>query len=272
MLQLKHLSMLLLASIFFVFALVLSGCNKSDSNPVGGSGSLDPLLVGVWWNSSAGSGVQIASDGTGSSLTSYAGKIAVDTSASAKSFTQKISASGGTGTYTNTGKWPPTGKDTTITGSFTYVLSNSNNTLSVTEKEDSVMVTTVYAKKNIGDASSGGGTTSNTLSITFDGTAYTMTATVEAMHDTLVIYGFTLSGPSCQIVVMNQLGTQTVGTSLASVTFAPNSSTYYTSSEGTITVTTVSGTNTQGTFSVTKFNLLGQTVTKSASGSFNVTR
>jgi hypothetical protein len=273
MIQVKQLFLLFLASIFFVTAFTLTGCNKSDSNPVGGSASLDQLLVGVWWNSSRGSGVQIASDGTSLSLTSYAGKIAVDTSASAKLFTQKISASGGTGTYTQTGKWPPTGKDTTITGSFTYVLSNSNNTLSVTEKEDSVMVTTVYAKKNIGDAVSGGGTTSNTVSITFDGTLYSFSSvTVEARHDSLIISAVNSSGSFCEITVLNQVGTQTVGTSLASVIFAPNSSTYYGSSAGTIMVATVSGTNTQGTFSVTMINPSSPTVTKSATGSFNVTR
>lgn len=271
MVQMKQLFLLFLASIFFVFAFTLTGCNKSDSNPVGGgSGSLDQLLVGVWWNASGGEGIQIASDGTALSLTSYGGKIAVDTSTSAKSFTIKITASGGSGTYAQTGKWPPTGKDTTITNSFTYVLSNSNTTLSVTEKEDTVMVTKVYAKKNIGDATSGGGTTSNTLSITFDGTTYTLTATVEAMHDTLAIYGYNTSGQSCQVIVMNQLGAQTVTTSsIASVAFVLNSTTYYGSSAGTITVTIASATNTQGTFSVTLTNSTGN---KSASGSFNVTR
>lgn len=267
MVQLKQLFTLFLASIFFVIACTLTGCNKSDSNPVGGSASLDQLLVGVWWNSSGGSGIQIASDGTSLSLTSYAGKIAVDTSASARMFTEKISASGGSGTYTLIGKSPSTGKDTTITGTFTYILSNSNNTLSITAKEDSVIVTTLYDKKNIGDA------VSTPVSITFDGTLYSFSSVfVEAGHDTLSIYAYISGGASCEIMFLNQVGTQTVGTSLALVTFAPNTSTYYSSSAGTITVTTVSGKNTQGTFSVTMTNYLSPTVTKSATGSFNVTR
>ena len=231
MMQTKKLFSLFLASIFFVFAFMLTGCNKSDSNPVGGSSSIDPLLVGVWWNSSQGSGTQIASDGTSLYLTSYAGKIAADTSASAKSFTVKISASNGTGTYTQTGKSFYTGKDTTITGSFTYVLSNSNNTLTLTEKEGSNTVTTVLTKKNIGDA------VATPVSITFDGTPFSFSSVnVVAQHDTLVIRAYN-TGSSCEIMFLNQVGTQTVGTSLATVTFVPNSSTYYISSAGTITVT-----------------------------------
>jgi hypothetical protein len=249
--------------------LFVTGCNKSD-NPVGTSGGLsDQNLVGVWWVTSGLGGTQILADGTALPLTAYAGKIAVDTVA-AKQYSAKITASSGTGTYTETSKSSSTGKDTTTNHPFTYVLSNSNNSLTVIQNNDAGKPdTTAYTRKNIGDASSGGGTTSNTLSVTFDGTAYTMTAYVEAFHDTLVIYGVTLSGQSCQITVKNQLGTQTVGTSIASVAFVLNSTTYYGSSAGAITVTTVSGTNTQGSFSVT---MTGSTGNKSASGSFNVTR
>ena len=240
---------------------------NGTSNPVGGSGSLDQLLVGIWWNTSGGSGIQIASDGTGVSLTAYAGKIAVDTSTSARSFTQKISASGGSGTYTLTGKSSSTGKDTTITGTFTYNFSNSNNTLSITAKEDSVNVTTLYDKKNIGDA------VSSPVSITFDGTLYTFSSVfVEAGHDTISIYAYVSGGASCQIMFLNQVGTQTVGTSLAGVIFQPTTSTYYSASAGSITVTTVSGNNTQGTFNVTMSTFENPPVNKPVTGSFNVTR
>lgn len=261
------LTVVVASAMFFVV-----GCNKSD-NPVAASGGLaDQNLVGVWWSTSGSGGSQVLADGTMLPLTAYGGKIAVDT-AEAKLSTVKITASNGTGTYSETSKNSTTGKDTTVTHPFTYVLSNSNSNLSVTQNDDAGNpVTTAYTRKNIGDASAGGGTTSNTLSITFDGTAYTMTASVTAKHDTLTIYGFTLGGQECVITVMNQLGTQTVVTSLAAVTFLPNSSTYYISSAGTITVTTVSGTNTQGTFSVTMINPSSPTATKSASGSFNVTQ
>jgi hypothetical protein len=262
------LAVVVTSAMFFV-----TGCSKSD-NPVssGGGGLADQNLVGVWWTTS-GSGMssQILADGTTLQLTAYGGKIAVDTAA-AKLFTVKITASNGTGTYAVTSK-TSTGKDTTTSNPFTYVLSNSNNNLSVTQNGDAgTPVTTTYTRKNIGDAAAGGGTTSNTLSITFDGTSYTMTASVSAKHDTLTIYGFTLASQECVITVMNQLGSQTVVTSLAAVTFLPNSSTYYISSAGTITVTIVSGTNTQGTFSVTMINPSSPTATKTATGSFNVTQ
>jgi len=227
MVQMKQLFLLFLVSIFFVTAFTLTGCNKSDSNPVGGGGSLDPLLVGVWWNSSDGSGVQIASDGTALSLTSYSGKIAVDTSASARSFTIKISASGGTGTRAQTGKWPLTGKDTTITGSFTYVLSNSNNTLSVTEIENSVTVTMVFAKSILGDAISGGlVATPNSVTVvigsnatvTINGgtTPYTIVTNPTSTVATATISGSTLSvtgvavGTTSVVVKDNSSPTKTV--------------------------------------------------------------
>ncbi len=262
----KKILTMVLTVVAATTMLLVTSCSKSD-NLVGTSGGLaDQNLVGVWWLTSATGGSQVLADGTMLPLTAYGGKIAVDTAA-AKLSTVKITASNGTGTYSETSKSSFTGKDTTASHQFTYVLSNSNNNLSVAQIGD----TSAYTRKNIGDAAVGGGTTSNTLSITLDGTAYTMTAHVTANHDTLDIIGVTAGGQGCEIKVMNQVATQSVGTSIPMILFITGSTEYF-STSGSITITSISGLNTQGTFSVSMINPASPTVFKSASGSFNVTQ
>lgn len=271
MAQRRLLYTLVLAFFFVCITTGLMGCSSSTSPSGGGgaSGAVDPLLVGVWWSATEGDGLQVLADGTAYQLTAVGGKVALDTAYNRAS-TQKItSASGGHGTIVFTGKSPTTGRDTTITNQFSYVLTNSNAALSVTQVENGTSVTTGYVRTSIGAdviTTPVGGT--NTVSITVNGTAYTFTTAGSSVTgDTLDIYA-TMTGAQCEILLLNHVSTQTIGTSLTSVFFVQGS-TYFQSTAGTVTVTSITGNNTQGTFSVTLTSTTGTTV--SASGSFNVT-
>jgi hypothetical protein len=266
--------LIILASMCLAVGIMLTGCNKSSSNPVsGGTGSIDQNLVGVWWDAAAGNGTEVKSDGTGLQLTAYAGKIAYDT-LFAKSYTIKITASGGSGTFATTGPVAVGGKDTTISHAFTYTLSADKNTLTINSTDDAGKPTTsTNVKKSIGADVSGGGLGSP-LTITFNGTQYAFTtASVFASlsHDTLDISAYQTGGASCEIMLKNIQQQQTVGMVFPSIFLSLNS-VYYGSTSGTITVTVVSGNNTQGTFSAKMANYVDPSdTTKIATGSFNVT-
>ncbi len=248
------LTVVVASAMFFV-----TSCNKSDNPVTAGGGLADQNLVGVWWVTSGSGGTQILADGTLLPLTAYGGKIAVDTAA-AKQFTGKITASNGTGTYTETSKSSFTGKDTTVNHPFTYVLSNSNNNLSVTQNDDAgTPVTTAYTRKNIGDAASGGlVATPNSVTVvkgsnatvTISGgtTPYTIQTVPNSSVATATISGATLSvtglaaGSTSVIVKDNSSPAKTVTVAItvtataAALTANPTSVTVAIGSTATVTI------------------------------------
>ena len=252
---------LVLALSFVCISAVLTGCSSSSSNPVSG-GSIDPLLLGVWWSSTSSEGLEVTSDGTSYQLTSYGGKVARDTAYN-KSATQKItSASGGSG------KILITTRDTSFTNSFTYVLSNGNSTLTVTTAEGP----TIYAKSSIGaDAVTSPVGGANTVSITLNGTTYSFTNVTSVLStDTLYISGVLPPSTYCTILVRNLVSTQTAGRIFPGIEIVIGT-TDYISISGNITVTAISGKTTQGTLSVTLLNTDNPSDLPTATGSFNVT-
>ncbi|MGE5315338.1 MAG: hypothetical protein ACM3Q4_11645 [Acidobacteriota bacterium] len=137
--------------VVLLFALVAAGCKKDDNNPVNTNPGVDKNLVGVWFSEADSSGVEIKSDGTFLPLVVNAsGNLAYEP-AMPNAPAYKIATSNPNNfMLTITGKSVLTGRDTSVSLTGTYVLSNNNNSLIITTIEEGQPNVQVYVRSSLG--------------------------------------------------------------------------------------------------------------------------
>lgn len=237
------------------------------ANAFTGGGSVDAAVVGVWFTLSDTTGFEVTSGGTYKILTvDNSGKIIVATIAG---YSASVTTNNGSATITERGPSWLTGNDTTITSTVNYSLSNGGNTLTLSMIINGQTLTMAYFKTTIGaNAFTGGGGGSNTFSFTVDGTTYNGSVVNPTVNGGFFSATGVDAGTSLNIMVQASTGTKQVSASAASG-FLSTSSSSYSSTGGSITVTSFSATNIKGTINLTMTQSSG-TGTKTVTGSFDI--
>jgi hypothetical protein len=257
--------LILLVLVTLGVGLTISGCDKLNT---GNTGTVDKNLVGVWFSAVEKEGMEIKSDGKVLNVVvNTQGKLAYDTSANQAVVT--ISTGNNIVTATIKEKSWLTGKDTTYTETYGYLLSNNNNTLTVTETVNGQVHSTQYSRVNIGD-NPPTPTPASGVSLTMDGTTYTFSSLLAtAQHDTVGIHGSNTQGHFLIFTLRKALGAQQIGNDIVEVLLSVGT-TQYGSNSGTVTVTSITGNTLIGTIDVVMVNTATQ-ATFPATGSFNIT-
>lgn len=237
------------------------------------SSTFDLQLVAAWYSSADSSGVEIKSDGTIKLLkVDSQGKLAYDTDPDYVS--GKVTK--GIGGIIETEEKIMEGSTlATYVSKGTYTITNSGANLSVTITEingKAQNMTYSYVKKNIGDVVIGvtPTPTGQFVSVTVDGQTYNITTTSSYLDGTSIdvsAFGTTIS--FFNFFTKRTVGAHTIDGDTTGIWYTMGTTTY-TSDTGTITITVISGKNTQGTFSAVMQNQANSTQKKNITGSFNV--
>ncbi|MDD8019203.1 MAG: hypothetical protein PHP42_12590 [Bacteroidota bacterium] len=234
----------------------------------GGTGTVDALLVGVWFTLSDTTGFDIKSTGVTDPLTvDGTGKIIVDTRYATAGISFKVQTASNSLTLSFTGKSRFTGNDTTVSQTGTYALTNANATLTLTLGG----VTTVYFKTTLGAnafGGGGGGTGPGTFNFSVGGINHVGSIVAPSLNSGTFSATSVDNGISCSITVQATVGSKTIGTTSATLAASLVDGSY-TGTSGTINVTSVTATNIKGTINavITKS---GGSTTQALTGSFDI--
>jgi hypothetical protein len=128
------------------------GCESSESPT---ESAIDPFLNGIWYSSNYSIGFEVLTDGSSKTLTvDTAGRLQYNLSGEINSSLMLTISKAKDGNLTGILRYKQPGIDTTMTIPGTYVLSNNNNTLSVTipnPLSSSQQITIVFIRSAIGE-------------------------------------------------------------------------------------------------------------------------
>ncbi|MFA6455961.1 MAG: hypothetical protein WCW40_03995 [Bacteroidota bacterium] len=252
-------------------SLILQSCNET-TNPAASTSSIDPLLIGAWYDSTNHDGVEISSDGTIRHLTvNTQGKLAY---ASEPDYVSGKVTKASEGVLATEEKYIENNATVTYVGKGRYTFTNSGANLTIyLDSTNGQAVNRVFhfIKKSIGATVSGGSTgTQNTLSLTVDGQTYNFTdITVTQTGTTIDISAAHATVPYFTFFTVRTVGSHAIDGDTTGMWFEFGSKTY-TSSSGFIGIGTITGKNTQGSFSVVVQEQFNPQNVKAVTGLFDV--
>ncbi|MHB1050398.1 MAG: hypothetical protein ACYC09_09995 [Bacteroidota bacterium] len=266
----KSIRIIIITVVAVLFSLQFHACDKLTDTDDDASGTFDSQLTGVWFDVTAGDGLEIKSDGTFQILSlNSQGRIAYNTDDGFISG-KFVKASGGV--FETEEKYNEDGTVVTYVSKGKYTVSNGGANLAVSvETMNGEPFSQQYnmVKKSMGEIITSGTTAG--LTFIFDNQTYVFTdisayqsgSTIDlSAHGTTIAY--------FSLYTIRTVGEHQVDGDSTGLWFEFGSTTY-TSDTGTVTVTVVDGKNTQGIFSVTVEEQFNSTNKKNITGSFNVT-
>ncbi|MFA6468579.1 MAG: hypothetical protein WCW35_06765 [Bacteroidota bacterium] len=257
--------------VLFCISLVLQGCDET-TNPAVAAGSIDPLLIGAWYDSTNHDGVEIATDGTIRHLmVNTQGKLAY---ASEQDYISGKVTKAAEGILETEEKYLENNATVTYIGKGRYTLSNGGANLRINlDSTNGQAVNRVFyfIKKTIGAVVSDGSTVSeNTLSLSIDGQTYNFTDISVTMNgDNIEISATHSSVPYLEFFTIRTVGSHAIDGDTTGL-WLEYGSKYYTSVSGFVGIGTITGKNTQGSFSVFIQEQFNPQNTKAITGMFDL--